>query len=197
MRFYRMHIGLPMLHPLYSVGTYTWIPDKGVVVDNFRRGLVNREPWLESPLRPFYENGNDEGRIKIAFGSESDRFPILKAAAENGATDYFLQLTNFPDRSIPVERQEGVVLSWTSASPGGFTEDDLSLLRMIRLPLCAQLKNLTHRRLVDDILNAYLGPYSGKRVHSGQIQRGDGDIVEAVVLFVIYAARRSLRNTMG
>jgi len=105
------------------------------------------------------------------------------AAAKNGATEYFLQLINFPDRSLPTEDQEGIVLSWISSAPGGFTDEDLELLRMIQLPLCAQLKNLTHRRLVDDIMDAYLGSYSGKRVHDGQIQRGDGDIIDAVILF--------------
>lgn len=180
---FRMHIGLPMLHPLYSVGTYTWVPGEGVVTDNFSRGLATSDPWMQSPLRPFYENGDDEGRIRLTSGSDFDHFPVLKFAVEHGATDYFVQLTHFPDRSMPVDGQEGIALSWTSASPDGFSEDNLALLRMIRAPLCAQLKNLTHRRLVDDILNAYLGTYSASRVHNGQIQRGDGDVVEAVVLF--------------
>lgn len=182
-KLHRMHIGLPMLHPLYCVGAYTWFPDKGVVVDNFPRGISDKQFWLESPTRKFYDSGDEEGRIRIIPGTESDRFPILKTAAENGATDYFLQLTNFKDRALPADEQEGIVLSWISEAPGGFSDDELALLRKIRLPLCAQLKNLTHRRLVDDILNAYLGSYSGERVHRGQIQLGDGDIIKAVILF--------------
>ncbi|MCP4767271.1 MAG: adenylate/guanylate cyclase domain-containing protein [Gammaproteobacteria bacterium] len=46
-----------------------------------------------------------------------------------------------------------------------------------------EIKNLTQRALVKDILKAYLGDYSAERVYSGQIQRGDGDIIEAVILF--------------
>lgn len=182
-KLHRMHIGLPMLHPLYCVGAYTWFPDRGVVVDNFPRGVSEKQFWLESPTRKFYDAGDEEGRIRIIAGSESDQFPILKTAAENGATDYFLQLTNFSDRSISPDEQEGIVLSWISEAPGGFTDEELTLFRKIRLPLCAQLKSLTHRRLVDDILNAYLGSYSGERVHRGQIQLGDGDIIDAVILF--------------
>jgi len=183
MDFYRMHIGLPMLHPLYTVGAYTWFPDKGVVMDHFPRGISQMQAWLESPTKPFFDKGDDEGRIRIEAGGESDRFPILRTAAANGATDYFLQLTNFPDREIPGDEQEGIVMSWISSAPGGFSDADLALIRRLRLPLCAQLKNLTHRRLVGDILNAYLGSYSGKRVADGQIQRGDGDIIDAVILF--------------
>jgi len=183
MAFHRMHIGLPMLHPLYCVGAYTWSPDKGVVVDTFPRGVSQMQAWIESPTKPFFDNGDEEGRIRIAAGGASDRFPILRAAAEGGATDYFLQLTNFRDRALPADKQEGVVLSWMSSAPGGFSDTDLALLRRLRLPLSAQLKNLTYRRLVDDILNAYLGSYSGQRVIDGQIQRGDGDVIDAVILF--------------
>lgn len=183
MKFHRMHIGVPMLHPLYTVGAYTWYPDRGVEVDNFPRGISNSTAWRDSPTRPFYESGAEEGRIRLVPGSDSDRFPILKTAAANGATDYLLQLTNFPDRTIPGDEQEGIVMSWISAAPDGFSDADLALIRKIRLPLCAQVKNLTHRKLVNDILYAYLGPYSGQRVFDGQIQRGDGDVIDAVILF--------------
>lgn len=56
-------------------------------------------------------------------------------------------------------------------------------MQRLRLPLSAEIKGLSQRRLVGDILRAYLGNYSTDRVLSGQIQRGDGDLIEAVILF--------------
>ena len=178
----RMHIGIPVLHPLYAAGAYTWTPEGGVETDLFGRDASQQAYWRQSPLRPIYESGADEGRIAISAEGASE-FPTLRAAQEHGATEYFAQLAGFPDRSIPIERQEGVVLSWISNALGGFREDDLALLRRLRLPLCAQLKHLTDRRLVEDVLDAYLGAYSGKRVLSGQIQRGDGELIDAVIFF--------------
>jgi len=108
---------------------------------------------------------------------------MLRELREQGATDYFAQLTNFPDRTAPVEYQEGVVLAWASRARDGFSEHDLDLLRRMRLPLSLLFKQLAERKLVADILDTYLGSYSGRRVLSGQVQRGDGSTIEAVILF--------------
>ncbi|KEA62682.1 Adenylate cyclase [Marinobacterium lacunae] len=182
-RLHRVHFGLPMLHPLYAVSAYSWQAGTGVVNDNYPRGITEKAFWTCSPVRPFYESGAIEGRIRIKAGTSSDQYPMLKSAAHNGATDYFLQLTNFNDRSVSPDGQEGLVISWMSSRPDGFSDDELELFRKFHLPLCAQLKNLTHRRLVDDILQAYLGSYSGQRVHAGQIQRGDSELIDAVIYF--------------
>lgn len=179
----RMHLGIPMLHPLHTVGTYNWHRDRGVEVQNFQRGFTNTQAWLKSPIRPFFEKGEIEGRIRIEPGSRSDEFPFLKSAGEAGATDYFLQLTNFADRSTPPEGKDGIILSWISSAPEGFSEDALELLRKLRLPLCAQLRSLTHRSRANVVLEAYLGPYSSRRVYDGQVQRGDGEMIDAVIVF--------------
>ena len=63
----------------------------------------------------------------------------------------------------------------------GYSE--LALLRRLHKPLCVEVKNLTQKILINDILKAYLGNYSADRVYSGQIQRGDGDIIDAVIVF--------------
>ena len=46
-----------------------------------------------------------------------------------------------------------------------------------------ELNSLAQRSLVEDILRGYLGGYSADRIYAGQIQRGDGDIIDAVILF--------------
>lgn len=180
---HRMHLGLPILHPLHAIGSYNWSADGGVETGSFGRGTSQHEDWLTSPIRPLYESGGDERRYPLVSGSLSDEFPILRKLRAQGATDYFAQLTNFPDRQSPIEHQEGVVLSWASRSPGGFGDADLDLFRKLRLPLSVLLKQFAQRKLVGDILDTYLGSYSGKRVLSGQVQRGDGDAIEAVILF--------------
>ena len=180
---YRVHFGIPVLNPLYVVGAYTWFPEKGVVVDNYARGIDNDEAYTRSPIKKFYDSGATEGRIRIRAGTESDTYPMLVQAAAGGGTDYFLQLVGFDDRSGMPGTQEGVVMSWISSAEGGFSDDDIALLQRLGNPLCVELKSLTQRRLVADILHAYLGGYSADRVYDGQIQRGDGDVIDAVILF--------------
>jgi adenylate cyclase len=183
MRLCRFHCGRPILHPLYVAGSFTWYPDNEVELDSYTRGVEQQDAFLQSPVYPVFESGAFEGRYRIRAGSDSDRFPLFVKVAAEGGTDYFLQLTGYGDRSAWSVDQEGALISWISSAAEGFTEAEIDLLRRLQKPLCVELKNLTQRILVNDILKAYLGDYSADRVYSGQIQRGDGDIINAVILF--------------
>ena len=180
----RIHIGRPILHPLFVVGAYTWYRDNRVEFDSYRRGPDEEKAFRESPVYPFFTSGAFEGRLSIRAGSESDRFPLLVRVAAEGGTDYFVQLEGYADRSggTPVG-QDGMLISWISAAPEGFSDEELDLLRRLHKPLCVEVNNLTHKVLVRDILHAYLGDYSADRVYAGQVQRGDGDVIDAVILF--------------
>jgi len=183
MQLNRVHVGRPILHPLYAVGAYTWYPDSGVEFETYSRGIQEEESFRQSPMCQIFESGALEGRYRIRAGSDSDRFPLFVRAAAEGGTDYFIQLTGYEDRTTSPVGQEGIMLSWISAAPGGFSDAEFDLMRRLRKPLCAELKSLTQKILVEVILRAYLGGYSADRVYAGQIQRGDGDIIDAVILF--------------
>ena len=183
MQLYRVRIGRPILHPLYAVGTHTWYSDSGVRVDTFSRGFESQDSYRLSPLRPVFESGALEGRYRIRTGSDSDRFPMFVRDAAEGATDYFIQLEGFNDRATSPAAQDGIMLSWTSAAPNGFIDEEIELLQRLRKPLCVEVKSLAQRSLAKDILRAYIGSYSADRVFAGQIQRGDADVIDAVILF--------------
>jgi adenylate cyclase len=183
MQLCRIHIGRPILHPLFVVGAYTWYQNKEVEFDTYARGPEQEESFRESPVFPTFKSGAFEGRYSIRAGSESDQFPLFVNVAAEGGTDYFLQLTGYADRSSSSAGQEGILISWISAAAGGFSDVEIELLRRVHKPLCVEIKSLTHKILVKDILRAYLGDYSSDRVYSGQIQRGDGDIIDAVIMY--------------
>ena len=184
MRLCRIQIGRPILHPLYVVGAYTWYQDKRIELDNYTRGPDEEKAFRESPFYPVFKSGQNEGRFQIRAGSESDRFPLFVKAAAEGGTDYFLQLRGYADRNneTPVG-QDGILISWISSEADGFSDAEIELLRRLHNPLCVEINNLTHKLLVQSILRTYLGDLSADRVYSGQIQRGDGDEIEAVILF--------------
>ena len=184
MELCRIQIGRPILHPLYVVGAYTWYRNRTVELDQYSRGPEEQEAFRKSPFYPVFVSGANEGRFRIKAGSESDRFELFVNAAAEGGTDYFLQLKGYADRNnlTPVG-QDGILISWISAAAEGFSDEEVELLRRLHNPLCVEISNLTHKILVRDILHAYLGDYSADRVYAGQIQRGDGDVIDAVILF--------------
>jgi adenylate cyclase len=184
MRLCRIHIGRPILHPLFVVGAYTWYQNKKVEFDSYTRGPDEEKAFRESPVFPIFTSGKNEGRYRIRAGSDTDRFPLFVIVASEGGTDYFLQIKGYPDRKngTPVG-QDGILISWISSELDGFSSEEIELLRRLHKPLCVEMNNLSHKLLVRDILRAYLGDLSADRVYAGQIQRGDGDVIEAVILF--------------
>ncbi len=201
MTFQRIHIGVQRRHPLYAVGAYTLRPGEPVEVDYYARGVTKGanqgEMWVKSPMRWVYESGEDEGFLNLEEGGRSDDFPMLKAARENGATGYLLHMSGLGPRDMAMEDQEGIALSYITDMPGGFSEENLAFMRRLRLPLASYVKGLCQRRLVQDILDAYLGSLSGTRVLEGQTQRGDGDMIDAVIVFSDLRGSSSLAEHYG
>ena len=101
-------------------------------------------------------------------------FPILHDLKAEGATDYF---------ALPVKSALGTNYTVTYATDriGGFTAQEISDLTRVsqRLPLLADLHS--QRRIASNILNAYLGPKTGPKVLAGQIRRGTGEEITAVL----------------
>ena len=71
--------------------------------------------------------------------------------------------------------------TYVTDRPGGFTEQEISDLTRLsqRLGLLADLRN--HRRIAGNILAAYLGSKTGPKVLAGQIRRGTGEEITAVL----------------
>jgi adenylate cyclase len=181
---YRVHFGAPILHPLYGVRAFTWFHGKGIEMEVFGHNMTSTSTWAESPLRAFFEAQQAEGRITFLPGSPAPGYPILDRAQAEGATDYLLQICGLKvGEQVELSQRNILAISWICKSPDGFREEDLLLLRRLRGPLALALKHLTQAQVVDDVLDTYLGSYSGKRVLDGQIQRGDGEIIDAVVFY--------------
>ena len=100
MSLYRVQFGHPILHPLFAVSAYTWYPGKGVETDTYARGFEEEEAFRSSPVYPIFASGASEGRHKILAGSDSDKYPMFVRAAGEGATDYFVQLTGYANRTV-------------------------------------------------------------------------------------------------
>jgi adenylate cyclase len=111
-------------------------------------------------------------RVDVA-DSELD-FSILHDLKAEGATDYF---------ALPIKSSFGTnyMVTYVTDRVDGFTSQEISDLTRVsqRLPLLADL--YMQRRIARNILNAYLGPNTGPKVLDGQIRRGTGEEITAVI----------------
>jgi adenylate cyclase len=104
-------------------------------------------------------------------------FDIVNELRDQGLTDYLaLQLGS--DRT-----QRVTCMSVASQRPGGFTSHELHVLLSLQPMLGVLMEAHVGQRVAASLLATYLGDDAGRRVLAGQVRRGQGESIPAVVSF--------------
>jgi adenylate cyclase len=165
---------LRTLHPQYLGATFIWWRTTGqttqTLVAHEVEELVSHE---NNPVWRVSVAG-ETIRRRVDVADEEIDLPIIHDLKAAGATDYF---------ALPIKSslRGHYMVTYVTDRVGGFTAQEISNLSRVsqRLSLLADLRN--HRRIASNILNAYLGPNAGPKVLAGQIRRGTGEEITAVL----------------
>jgi adenylate cyclase len=118
---------------------------------------------------------------------DREKYPLLEELAANGVSEYLATGGEFgesqTDLSDPEVPNEGFMISWAADGPDGFSEAQRALLRQTVPYLGLALKSAANRRMATDLLRVYLGRDAGRRVLSGEIQRGSSREIDAVICY--------------
>lgn len=176
-------IGLPIdraslhvrqLHPQFAARTLLWHADAGGAVEQDRRhGVSNNPLFLRSPVKPIFEGGPAIRRRLTGPDAELD-YTILEDLAEQGYTDYTI-------RPVLYSRKEPAAISFATRAPEGFSHQHMLVLDMLLTPFGSLLELAETKRTMRLLLDTYLGPQAGGQVLSGDIVRGQGRHIDAVV----------------
>jgi adenylate cyclase len=170
----RTTLQLRTLHPQYLGANFVWWRTTGRTVLTFVthevQDLFGQE---DNPVRRVLVGG-ETLRRRVDVADDRLDFPILFDLKAEGASDYF---------ALPIKSSFGTnyMATYVTDRPGGFTENEIFDLTRVsqRLGLLADLRN--HRRIASNILAAYLGAKTGDKVLAGQIRRGTGEEITAVL----------------
>jgi adenylate cyclase len=162
------------LHPQYLGSVYVWwrtsAKTQEVMITHEVADLV---PPAQNPV------------MRVAAGEILRRslegpearfdFSILHDLKAGGATDYF---------ALPVGGAFGpcvYMAAYVTDRPGGFSEREIADLSAVseRLSIVADMNS--QRQIAENVLKAYLGPQTGRKVLAGQIRRGSGEAIAAVL----------------
>jgi adenylate cyclase len=184
----RAHVTLNAIHPVYGGVGFDWQHSEAPVRHEYRHVGEAPNSWFISPFYYMMSGGLMEYRERICDTDHPSRFPLLNDMKAVGATDYVAAALVFQEweegRPMTLEdRLEGVLMSWMSHAPAGFTDSDLELIRATFPALCLVLKSGTNRQTAEDLLGIYLGRDAGRRVLSGEIQRGSSRWIDAVICY--------------
>jgi adenylate cyclase len=112
-------------------------------------------------------------------------FDVLKELAGQGFTDYLMTASNIRIAQFAEYEggKTGIMASWTTRRAGGFTDPDLEALSRIQTVFAVACRAAIEKRVTVNLATAYLGPTAGGRALAGDIRRGDGERISAVVWF--------------
>lgn len=182
----RFHLAQRAFHPKFGGIGFSWTRAEGLSHQYFQHQETPLEAWLKSPFYRMLKMGNEE--FRSSFGAKDlAEFPLFGDLVKTGAKDYFATRLMFgepDDEPInPDQPSEGMMVSWTSDHDGGFSDAELTLFRTVMPHLGLALKSSSHRQMASDLLQVYLGRDAGRRVLSGEIQRGSSQQIDAVICY--------------
>ncbi len=185
----RAHVGQRALHPVFGAVGFDWHREGDCAIrEEFARVSEPHERWLKSPFYYMLQKGMSELRERLVDENEPSRFPVLEEFRAQGATDYFASAMPFGRATIspgtdPDDPPDGMISSWTSDAPKGFSDRDIGAIKGLLPVLGLSLKSASSYRTAHDLLAVYLGRDAGRRVLSGDIQRGSLDTIRAVIWY--------------
>jgi adenylate cyclase len=188
----------PTLHPLFRAEQVFWWLGKGARLEQYYHSSTGGEGWLKSPFYRVLTRGLPRLRRRLDGEHAFLDFEVLKEFAAQGYTDYLLTSTAFRIGEVAEYDggQAGIMASWATSRPGGFTDADLEALSRIQTVMAVACRAAIQNRVMANLANAYLGPTAGWRVLSGDVKRGDGDHIPAVVWFSDLRGSTRLSDTM-
>ena len=110
-------------------------------------------------------------------------FPVCRDLREQGASDYVAWMVPFGRDGEPGPHQDGVIGSWSTDRPSGFSDGEIRSLTRIQRRLVVSLKVQIKQQIARTVLATYLGMDAGRQVLDGHIRRGDGEMVHAVIWY--------------
>jgi adenylate cyclase len=169
---WRVGVFIRTLHPEIFGRNFIWKPGAEVEIGTVDFGILDSPGFHTSPLRIVFTEGIEvRGRPD---DQQSKRFPIVEEMSAEGVTDYIALPVPFIDGSVNAS-------SWTTKQPGGFTDEQLSALRLVITPLARYIEIISLRRTATMLLDTYVGNRAGEKILGGQIRRGHNETMNAAI----------------
>ncbi|MCY6380142.1 DUF427 domain-containing protein [Hoeflea prorocentri] len=186
----RMSVLIWSLHPMIAGRNYVWTKKDNQVETYAPTYDIHKHPsFVNSPLR-HVTNGLGGVRQNLLSEDIEFNFPIMEDLKAEGATDYVAMPLQFSNGQINV-------VTLTCDHPDGFTTANLGLVFECASVISRLYEVFSLRDNASSLLETYLGKRTGARVLGGEIRRGDGDRIDAAILFCDLRDSSRLEEEMG
>lgn len=186
----RLSVLVWSLHPLIAGKHYIWEKGEDEISTYAPTYEIHDHPaFTNSPLR-HVSNGLGGVRQRLNDKCPEHSFPIMEDLRKKGATDYVAMPMPFSDGRTNV-------LTLTSDHPDGFTTANLGLVFEVSTVIGRYYEVFMQRENAQSLLETYVGKRTGARVLGGDIRRGDGDEIDAAIMFCDLRGSTRLEEELG
>jgi adenylate cyclase len=176
---FRSFVAFRTLHPLYRAQTIVWRRgSEALEVENISRNEADGEGFKSGPHYFMMSRNIDCLRRRLEGDEALVDFPILEELRDQGATDYLAYLIPFDDSGL-----RGLLGSWTTDRPGGFSDRQVADLDRIVQRLGVVCKGMIESQITRNVVNAYFGANAGGRILGGSIGRGDAEQLTGAIWY--------------
>lgn len=176
----RVATGYAVFHPVLEGRGIAWRCGPPAQVEQTSRIAGDMSALDGSPFQQLMDSPGGMLRRTVGRDYRPGEFPLLDRYVQAGCADYLGLAVGFaPGTTIGSLR--GIMLSFQTARPGGFTAEETELLRRLAVPLAHALKTAMSVEAGRVLVTTYLGADPGRRVLDGTIRRGGTETVEAVL----------------
>jgi adenylate cyclase len=170
---YRLAYFQLTLHPEFDGKAYFLRRGREVETAVAAPGLFQRAEYRDNPLVHVFEQRKT---VRYRLETIEPQAPILQQLKAEGATDYV---------ALPLLFGNGHIdgLSIVSDRPGGFSNDDLDRMYLLQFAFTRIVETHSIRDTATNLLDAYVGRAAGQRILAGEIKRGGGQTIEAVIWY--------------
>lgn len=195
----RASLSWPTLHPLFRSEQVFWRRGVGTEFQQYIHGTSNSAEWLRSPLYHVVAHGLSNLRRQLVGPGAHVDFTVLEDFRQQGYTDYLITGSSFRVAEVDDFQggKPGLIASWATKREQGFVDYDLDALKRIQNVFAVACRAAIQKRVMANLANAYLGATAGWQVLAGDIRRGDGARIPAVVWFSDLRGSTRLSDSMA
>jgi adenylate cyclase len=180
----RANVAMNLLDPTFDARIVRWTRAGGGVETAYALTLDSEANagFRSSPFFYMIQNRHTYFRRRLDATYRRGEFPLLDELQDAGMTD-FVALAQGVGESMLLGEGEGIVSSWITDAPAGFTEAQCELLQAIMPALTLAFMLRTTNRAARTLITTYLGRDAAERVLAGNIVRGRAEVIRATVWY--------------
>lgn len=177
------------IHPIFPANATQWTKKRGVRRQTVPHDFIGSQDFQNSPQATTIRERRML-RYQLKENDNDDLQPLtISLYQKSGYTDVvalpFFNVDGTTNKSLVVGTRHG----------NGFSGDQIRQMRRLQAPLARVFEHFGDRSDMEVVLSTYLGKETGRKVLDGRIQRGDGDTISAVILFVDIVGFTELSNS--